>query len=93
MVLGTVASGLLVRSPRGSVVPASDHVRLAVGTDFDVEDSLSSVSSVVATIADGMTTAEITADHPDLEPEDIVECLRYAAVAVQKGALPHRPYG
>jgi uncharacterized protein (DUF433 family) len=46
---------------------------------------------VVATVADGMTTAEITADHPDLEPEDIVECLRYAAVAVQKGALPHRP--
>jgi uncharacterized protein (DUF433 family) len=40
-----------------------------------------------------MTTAEITADHPDLAPEDIVECLRYAAVVVQKGALPHRRYG
>jgi uncharacterized protein (DUF433 family) len=40
-----------------------------------------------------MTTAEITADHPDLEPEDTMEFLRYAAVAVQQRALPLRQYG
>jgi uncharacterized protein (DUF433 family) len=53
-----------------------------------VRDLRFPVSSVVAMVADGMTTAEITADHPDLEPEDIVECLRYAAVAVQMGPSP-----
>ena len=58
-----------------------------------VRDLRFPVSSVVAMVADGMTTAEITADHPDLEPEDIAECLRYAAVAVQERALPLRPYG
>jgi hypothetical protein len=39
-------------------------------------------------VADGMTTEEITTDHPDLEAEDIVECLRYAAVAVQMRPSP-----
>lgn len=58
-----------------------------------VRDLRFPVSSVVAMVADGMTTAEITADHPDLEPEDIVECLRYAAVAVQQRGLPLRQYG
>ncbi len=58
-----------------------------------VRDLRFPVSSVVAMVADGMTTEEITTDHPDLEAEDIVECLRYAAVAVQMGALPHRRYG
>lgn len=58
-----------------------------------VRDLRFPVSSVVAMVADGMTTAEITADHPDLAPEDIVECLRYAAVAVQQRGLPLRQYG
>lgn len=40
-----------------------------------------------------MTTAEITAEHPDLDPDDIVECLRYAAVAVQDGAIPTQRTG
>ena len=35
-----------------------------------------------------MTAAEILAEHPDLETEDIAECLRYAALAVQERELP-----
>lgn len=48
------------------------------------------VASVVAMVADGMTVAEIIAEHPDLEPDDIAESLRYAALAVQERKLPLR---
>lgn len=46
------------------------------------------VASVVAMVADGMTAAEILAEHPDLEAEDIAECLRDGALAVQQRELP-----
>ena len=48
------------------------------------------VATVVAMVADGMTTAEITAELPDLEPEDVAAALRYAAEAVRERQLPVR---
>ena len=48
------------------------------------------VASVVAMVADGMTNAEILDEHPDLEADDIPECLRFAALAVQERELPLR---
>ena len=42
------------------------------------------LATVVAMVADGMTVREILDEHPDLEAEDIAECLRYAALAVQR---------
>ena len=53
-----------------------------------VRDLRFPVASVVAMVANGMTAAEILAQHPDLEAEDIAECLRYAALAVQERELP-----
>jgi uncharacterized protein (DUF433 family) len=49
------------------------------------------VASVVDMVALGMSTEEILAEHPDLEAEDIVECLRYAAHVVNDRVLqlPH----
>lgn len=44
-----------------------------------VRDLRFPVASVVAMVADGMTVAEITTEHPDLESDDIAECLCYAA--------------
>lgn len=41
-------------------------------------------------VADGMTTEEILANHPDLETADVAECLRFAALAVQERELPLR---
>lgn len=38
-----------------------------------------SVSLVVNLVANGMTTEEIIAEYPDLEPQDIQQALRYAA--------------
>ena len=48
------------------------------------------VASVVAMVADGMTVAEIIAEHPDLTPEDVREALQYAAEAVRVRELPLR---
>ena len=48
------------------------------------------VATVVGMVADGMTTEEIVADYPDLEPEDVREALRYASEAVRERELPLR---
>lgn len=48
------------------------------------------VATVVAMVADGMTTDEILAEHPDLAAEDIHESLLYAAEAVRERELPLR---
>lgn len=49
------------------------------------------VATVVGMVADGMTTSEILSAFPDLEHEDVVDALRYAAEAVQERELPLRP--
>ncbi len=46
------------------------------------------VATVVAMVADGMTTAEILEDLPYLEGDDVVEALHYAAEAVRARELP-----
>ena len=38
------------------------------------------VATVIGMIADGLTVEEILADYPDLEPADIQQALRYAAI-------------
>ena len=48
------------------------------------------VATVVAIVADGMSTAEILADLPELEAEDVAQALRYAAAAVRERELPLR---
>lgn len=48
------------------------------------------VATVVAMVADGMTTEEILEDLPGLEAEDVAEALRYAAEAVRERELPLR---
>jgi uncharacterized protein (DUF433 family) len=48
------------------------------------------VATVLAMVADGMTTDEILAEHPDLTREDIHEALLYAAEAVRERELPLR---
>jgi len=37
-----------------------------------------------------MATAEIVAEHPDLEPVDVAEALHYAAEAMRERELPLR---
>ena len=46
------------------------------------------VATVVSMVADGMGVAEILADYPYLEAEDIREALHFAAEAVRERELP-----
>jgi uncharacterized protein (DUF433 family) len=46
------------------------------------------VATVVAMIADGMSTEEILSNYPDLEREDIREALFFASEAVRERELP-----
>jgi len=55
-----------------------------------VRDLRFPVATVVAMVADGMTVEDIVAEHPDLEPADVEQSLRYAALAVQERELPLR---
>ncbi|MST34511.1 DUF433 domain-containing protein [Acidimicrobiaceae bacterium USS-CC1] len=51
------------------------------------------VATVVGMVAEGMTTAEILQEFPQLSDADIVEALRYAAAAVDERGLPLRSVG
>lgn len=46
------------------------------------------VAHVVNLVANGMTVAEILANYPDLEAEDIREALRYAAYLAREETYP-----
>jgi uncharacterized protein (DUF433 family) len=48
------------------------------------------VATIVAMVADGMSTAEILDELPDLTAEDVAEALRYAAEAMRERELPLR---
>ena len=47
-----------------------------------------SVATVVGSVADGMSEAEILEAFPDLTADDIHEALRFAAEAVRERTLP-----
>ena len=46
------------------------------------------VATVVAMVAEGVTPEEIVKAYPDLEVEDVRECLLFAAEAVRERELP-----
>jgi len=46
------------------------------------------VSTVLGLLADNMTIEEILADYPDLEREDIQQCLLYAAWLAREEMSP-----
>jgi uncharacterized protein (DUF433 family) len=56
-------------------VPCIRHLRIPVAT-------------IVDTVAEGISLAEILDAYPDLEAEDIREALRYAAETVRERELP-----
>jgi uncharacterized protein (DUF433 family) len=45
------------------------------------------VATVLKMLAGGMSEQEILAEYPDLEQEDIRECLRFAAVSAMEREL------
>lgn len=53
-----------------------------------VRDLRITVNLVMNLVANGMTPAEIMAEYPDLEEEDIRECLLYAACLTDERVAP-----
>jgi uncharacterized protein (DUF433 family) len=49
------------------------------------------VATVVGMIANGMTSAEVVAELPQLELEDVAAALRYAADVVADREIPLQP--
>ena len=49
------------------------------------------MATVVGMIANGMTPAEVVAELPPLELDDVVAALRYAADAVADREIPLQP--
>jgi uncharacterized protein (DUF433 family) len=56
-------------------VPCVRHVRIPVAT-------------VLRLLAGGLTEPEILCEYPDLQADDIRECLRFAAASVMERELP-----
>jgi uncharacterized protein (DUF433 family) len=56
-------------------VPCVRHLRIPVAT-------------VLRLLAGGLTKSEILSEYPDLEADDIRECLRCAAAAAMERELP-----
>lgn len=46
------------------------------------------VATVLRLLAGGRSESEILSDYPDLETEDIRECLRFAAASAMERELP-----
>ncbi len=46
------------------------------------------VATLVGMVADGMSCDEVLRVYPDLEPDDVLEALRFAAEAVREKELP-----
>jgi uncharacterized protein (DUF433 family) len=46
------------------------------------------VATVLRLLAGGLTELQILAEYPDLEAEDIRECLRFAAASAMERELP-----
>jgi uncharacterized protein (DUF433 family) len=49
------------------------------------------VATVLRMLAGGMPEQEILREYPDLEDEDIRECLRFAAVSAMEREMPLSP--
>ena len=56
-------------------IPCVRHLRIPVAT-------------VLRMLAGGMTEVEIVSEYPDLQTEDIRECLRFAAASATERELP-----
>lgn len=51
------------------------------------------VASVLRMVASGMSVEELLVEHPDLEREDVAECLRFAALLAEERLLPAKKLG
>ena len=53
-----------------------------------IRDLRMPVATVVAMVAEGMTTEQILVEHPSLEADDVREALQFAAEAARERMIP-----
>lgn len=53
-----------------------------------IRDLRMPIATILAMMAEGYNTNDILKDHPELEKEDIVEVLKYAAQALRFREIP-----
>lgn len=82
--LATIGGGRVVKFDRITTDPAQ------MGGLPCIRGLRITVASIVDMVAEGMAVDEIIENHPDLEPEDVEQALRYAAEAVRERELPLR---
>ena len=70
---------ITVDSAQMGGVPCVRHLRIPVVT-------------VLRLLAGGLSEASILAIYPDLEPDDIPDCLCFAAESVMERELPRPPF-
>ena len=73
--MGVAFSRITVRSDQMGGVPCVRGLRIPVAT-------------VVGMLAQGMTNQQVLHEYPDLELEDLLAALRFAAAAVDERHLP-----
>lgn len=73
--MGVAFSRITVRSDQMGGVPCVRGLRIPVAT-------------VVGMLAQGMTNQQVLGEYPDLEQEDLLAALRFAAAAVDERHLP-----
>ncbi len=72
-------------------MPDFDHItfdRNIMGGRACIRGMRVTVSLVVNLVANGMSAAEILAEYPYLEAEDIRQALQYAALLTQEEIIP-----
>ena len=84
IVLPGARAVLECRKQEAATVPKLDRITAdpaILGGKACIRGMRIAVSLVVNLVANGLSTAEIIAEYPDLEPEDIRQALQYAAWA------------
>ena len=83
---GSVLLGSLLSCATTDRTSGGEPGELAVLSAVEIE--WEGDATVVGLVSEGKTEAQILADYPDLETEDIREALAYAAEAVRERQLP-----
>lgn len=77
------------------VAPADNFDRITASPDIMqgkpcVRGMRITVGLVVNLVANGMTTQQILAEYPNLEEDDVRQCLKYAAALVEERTIDLR---
>jgi uncharacterized protein (DUF433 family) len=89
-----ISGGLLTRLRRDTLVAMLDRITFdprVMGGRACLRGMRITVAQVVNLVANGMSVAEIVAEYPDLEAEDVAQALKYVAMLANEEIRPLGP--